>query len=48
VHHLADFVMALDSRKRFAPDFNDGVRIQAVLEAASKSATGHRWIPVAP
>lgn len=46
VHHLADFVQSLDSRKRFAPDFQDGVRIQAVLEAAQKSAAGRRWASV--
>jgi len=47
VHHLADFVSSLGSRKRFSPDFEDGARIQAVLDAAAKSAASHRWVKVA-
>lgn len=46
VHHVADFVESLRSRKAFSPDFDDGVLIQAVLEAASKSAASHKWAAV--
>lgn len=38
VHHLADFVQAVHDRKPFAPDFDDGFRVQAVLDAALRSA----------
>lgn len=46
VHHLADFLKCLDSGKPFAPDFDDGVKIQTVLEAAQKSAATKRWVAV--
>jgi predicted dehydrogenase len=46
VHHLADFLASIDSGKPFAPDFDDGVRIQAVLDAALQSAAGKRWVAV--
>ncbi len=47
VHHVADFVAALAERKPFKPDFDDGVRIQAVLDAALQSAAAHAWVEVA-
>lgn len=43
VHTLADFVRSLDSALRFRPDFEDGLAVQAVLEAAQKSAASGRW-----
>ena len=43
VHTLADFVLTLDSSQRFRPDFEDGLAVQAVLEAAQKSASSGRW-----
>ncbi len=46
VHHLADFVTALPKRKRFSPDFDDGVAVQAVLDAALKSAGNRRWVAI--
>lgn len=46
VHTLADFVMTLKGRKKFAPNFHDGVAVQAVLEAAQKAAASHRWVKV--
>lgn len=46
VHHLADFVGALASGERFAPDFADGVAVQAVLHAALRSAATRRWVEV--
>ena len=47
VHHLADFVVALHEGTAFAPDFDDGVRVQAVLDAALQSARNSRWVRVA-
>jgi predicted dehydrogenase len=46
VHHVVDFVTALHARAPFAPDFEDGVRVQAVLEAAMASARGGAWVDV--
>ena len=46
VNHLADFVTALAGKKPFAPDFDDGVAVQAVLEAAQQSAEKGAWVKV--
>ncbi len=46
VHHVADFVRALHDGKPFAPDFTDGVAVQAVLDAALQSAKAGRWVKV--
>jgi len=46
VHHVADFVASLRSRKAFSPDFEDGAKIQAVLDAAMKSSATHKWAAV--
>ena len=46
VHHLADFVESVASKKAFSPNFEDGARIQAVLDAALKSSATHKWAAV--
>jgi len=46
VHHLVDFVTALHSGSPFAPDFQDGVAAQAVLDAALNSAESGQWVKV--
>ncbi|MGA1606638.1 MAG: Gfo/Idh/MocA family protein [Planctomycetota bacterium] len=46
VHTLADFVLSLKGRKPFHPNFDDGVAVQAVLEASQKSAASRRWVKV--
>ena len=46
VHHLADFVDCLHSGEAFSPDFADGVKVQAVLEAALQSAKDGKWAKV--
>jgi predicted dehydrogenase len=46
VHHVADFVTALVRDEPFRPDFDDGVAVQAVLDAALASAGGNRWVDV--
>ncbi len=47
VHHLVDFVRAIHDGTPFAPDFDDGFRIQAVLDAALQSAKSGSWCAVA-
>lgn len=47
VNTLADFVASLKGKQGFHPDFDDGVAVQAVLEAAQKSAQTGRWTKVA-
>ena len=46
VHHVADFVAALAAKRPFAPDFADGVAVQAVLEAALQSVDEGGWVKV--
>lgn len=46
VNHVADFVQALASKQPFAPNFDDGVAVQAVLEAAMSSAAKQAWVKV--
>ena len=46
VHHVADFVTALAGKQPFAPNFDDGVAVQAVLEAAQQSAKAGAWVKV--
>ncbi|MCA8975805.1 MAG: Gfo/Idh/MocA family oxidoreductase [Planctomycetes bacterium] len=46
VHHLADFVLALADGAAFAPDFRDGVAVQAVLEATMAAAKTGGWVKV--
>jgi predicted dehydrogenase len=43
VHAMADFLIALDKKEEIRPNFGDGVKILAVLEAGLESArTGKR------
>jgi len=46
VHHVADFVRALHDGTPFAPGFDDGVAVQAVLEAALQSTKDGTWVKV--
>ena len=46
VHHLADFISSLKTGEAFAPDFHDGLKVQAVLEACLASAGGGGWVKV--
>jgi predicted dehydrogenase len=46
VHHLVDFAHALHTGEPFAPDFADGVAVQAVLDAALASAQSGAWVEV--
>lgn len=47
VHHVADFVRAVHDGDPFVPDFDDGVAVQAVLDAALQSVKSGRWAKVA-
>jgi predicted dehydrogenase len=47
VHHVVDFVRALHDGSPFAPNFDDGVAVQAVLEAALASTKAGKWVSVA-
>ena len=46
VHEVHDLLSAIAKGKDVHPDFNDGVRCQAVLEAVSLSARERRWIRI--
>jgi predicted dehydrogenase len=46
VHTLADFVTAIDAGAPFHPDFDDGVAVQEVLDAALASARQRKWVKV--
>lgn len=41
---LADFLYALDKGQEFHPNFQDGLRIQKLMEAVQSSAASGRWI----
>jgi predicted dehydrogenase len=43
VHTIADFVQAVVTKKRVAPDFADGLATQRVLAAIVRSAQSGRW-----
>ena len=46
VHTVADFVTAIHTGAAIRPDFGDGLRVIAVLEAALESAASGRQITV--
>lgn len=46
-HAVYDFLEAIASGKKAKPDFEDGVRNQAVLEAWERAARTKRWVKVA-
>jgi predicted dehydrogenase len=43
---LADFFTSLESGQPIKPDFEDGVKVQAVLEAVEQSSKTRRWVTV--
>jgi predicted dehydrogenase len=45
-HAVYDFLEAIASGKKAKPDFEDGVRNQAVLEAWERAAKSKRWVKV--
>jgi len=46
VHSVYDFLQALAKKKNAAPDINDGVAVQAVLEAVELSSKQRSWVRV--
>ena len=46
VHTIADFVKAVVARRSASPTFEDGLRNQRVLDAASESARTKRWVKI--
>lgn len=46
VHTVHDFLESVASGKRVRPDFEDGLRNQAVLEAIERAAQTRRWVKV--
>jgi len=46
VHAVYDFLEAIAAGKRVKPDFADGVRNQAVLDAWERAARTKRWVKV--
>jgi len=45
-HTVYDFLKALESKAKIHPDFVDGVRNQAVLDAAVRASKQKRWVRV--
>lgn len=45
-HEVYDLLNCIANRKKASPDFADGVKNQAMLEAVTKSAASRRWIKV--
>lgn len=46
VHAVYDFLQALARKKNAAPDINDGVAVQAVLEAVEMSSKERSWVRI--
>ncbi|MBX7246550.1 MAG: Gfo/Idh/MocA family oxidoreductase [Candidatus Sumerlaeaceae bacterium] len=46
VNAIYDFLEALSRGKNAAPDINDGVRVQEVLEAVERSAAKRSWVRI--
>ena len=44
IHAVVDFVRAIVSGKKVAPDFGDGLANQRVLAAIEESARAKRWV----
>jgi predicted dehydrogenase len=43
---LSDFFRALEKDESISPDFREGARVQAVLEAVERSAKRGKWVKV--
>ncbi len=46
VHEIKDFLEAIAGDGKVSPDFEEGTRVQAVLEAVSQSAKSKAWVKV--
>ena len=45
-HEIYDFLNCIAAGKKASPDFAEGVKTQAVLEAVSRSARKKRWVKI--
>jgi predicted dehydrogenase len=45
-HEIKDFLEAIDKNRKVSPDFHEGAKVQAVLEAVMDSAKSKRWAKV--
>lgn len=45
-HHIYDFINAIVNNTSTNPDFYEGAKVNAVLDAMSESAASHKWLPV--
>ena len=46
IHEVKDLLEAIAQDKPASPDFEEGTKVQAVLEAVSDSAKAKRWLKV--
>ncbi len=46
VHEVKDFFEAIVRDRKASPDFKEGTKVQAVMEAAVQSAKSKRWVKV--
>jgi predicted dehydrogenase len=46
IHQIRDFIVAALARRPFAPDFEDGLACQRVLDAAARSMATRGWVRV--
>ncbi len=46
IHEIKDFLEAIAANRKASPDFEEGTRVQAVLEAVSLSAKSKKWVKV--
>ncbi len=44
IHEIVEFMNALTEKRQPIPNFNDGVKCQAVLEAVDRSVSEKRWV----
>jgi predicted dehydrogenase len=43
---VAHFLQAIESRGTASPSFEDGMRAQAVLDAAMEAVSSRRWVDI--
>lgn len=46
IHEFKDFFEAIANNRKASPDFEEGTKVQAVLEAVSQSARSKKWVKV--
>lgn len=46
INTVADIMRSIGGKTKFAPDFNDGLKVQQVLDAVLLSASEKRWVKV--